>query len=231
MPPQPLSRVRPDAKNISGEDAFKMRPKIALAVARCLDAWSWVETQTAMLYVALCRTNHEQAVDYFCSLESAKAKTDAIRVAAMNLLPETEVRIINALLRYIKSQQSTRDRMAHWLWATSGDLLDDILIYDPKVLMKSKAEFFAALYGGMSYEEARKAAPPSKVPKGDLYIYTEEALEKDRINFNNLLELITSAAVLCGTSLTDPTRAQIRDEIAKDARLAEYLSPSPSADR
>lgn len=204
-----------------------MRPKIALAVARCLDAWSWVETQTAMLYVALCRSNHEQAVDYFCSLESAKAKKDAIRISAMNYLTESEVRIINALLLYIKSQQTIRDRIAHWLWATSDDLPESILLYDPRKLMKGKAAFLALVHNGNSYNEAKEISPPSKISKGDIFVYTEEALEQDRINFDDLLQLVHSAVVLCAISLNEPTRAQRCDALAKDGRLAEYLSRSP----
>lgn len=126
MPPQPLSRVRPGVKITSGVDCFKRRPEIAVLVAECLHAWSWVELQTAQLYVSMCRGNHERAAEYFCALESSKAKNDAIRVLALNSLSERDFEIVSALLRYIKSQQSIRDRMAHWIWNISDELPNDV---------------------------------------------------------------------------------------------------------
>ncbi len=223
MPPQPLNYIRPDVKLSIKTDSFIHRPEIAVAVAQCLDKWSWVEVQTAQLYVALCRTNHENAATYFCALESSKAKTDAIRVLAMNAMGYDDYRLIVAILKLIKSLQRVRDRLAHWLWTTSDDLPEAIIIYDPKSLIRSRAHYASWTDSGTDHSDMKNRWKTLGVPKEEMFVYRLQDLERDKESFEELIKVVTGAQALCRNTYLDE-QAKKRSELKSHPLLVPFLA-------
>ena len=221
LPPQPLSRVSSTAGFALHATGFEQRPAIAQGIAQCIAYWSWVDTQISRLYVILLGGNEEMATSAYNALESAKAKRDAILSLALSHLKAEDYRIVAALLRYVKSQQSTRDRIAHWMWGLpSDDLPDAMVLVDPKFLISQHARIkseFRTL-GRNTYDTV-------SIPRDEVFVYRPDDLARDAEEFSGLAELVNKVAGLCYGGFQNSARDQRYDELTKDARLAKYLSP------
>ena len=225
MPPQPLGKVKSGA-NYLMIGGFAERPEVANGIARCLANWSWVETMTSYIFLKLLGTNHKAAIALYNSFESAKGKTDAIRTLAISKLPAQELDLVKAALRLVKSHQSARDRIAHWLWGLSEDLPDAMVMLDPKLLLAKEAHLRENWLSGKGV-----AVSDFKHDEMDIYVYTAAALKKDAEDFASLARLIAQVGFFLDPHHKRPERDVLFAELTQDARLAQFLSPSSSAGR
>lgn len=74
----------------------------------------------------------DRAAVAYLSLETQSAKSNSIAAVAKTFLEETEVKVLNAILRLAKTNQKHRDKLAHWVWGICFELPDDILLANPK---------------------------------------------------------------------------------------------------
>jgi hypothetical protein len=132
--PQPLSRVLPNAGvwigNV-GDYPLARHPGLALLAAEVIASWSNVEAFMLRLFVELMGGSADIAATVFLALENQSAKTAAIN-AASRRLPEEQRRLLHALLAIAKTQQKSRDKIAHWTWGDSPQLPDALLLLDPR---------------------------------------------------------------------------------------------------
>ena len=137
MPPRPLSSYtqRPfhTELNSSGEYPFARRPHIAVLAMECIASWSLVESWLLNLWIALSGGNEAIAAEIFISLEGNSAKSAAIGKLVKRLDPRYQA-LYAAISRIAKTQQKSRDKLAHWVWGHSPQMPDALLLADPRVL-------------------------------------------------------------------------------------------------
>ena len=188
MPPQPLSRIKSGLRYRLHFDTLDERPNVAQAIAECIATWSRVDCAYGYLFVSMLKTNEKQGAELFASMESANSKIIAIKALAISSLSEQKVEILERLLRYTKSQQKVRDKIAHWVWGTSNELVDSMVLCDPKVMWaqsgKSLAQLSAAVKDGSPY------CITSPVSEDYVYVYSKKDLKREAQCFANLAVLV-----------------------------------------
>lgn len=59
-------------------------------------------------------------------------------------MPPNGYAVLEALLKVTGAQQKTRDKYAHWYWGTCEELLDGLVLVDPRHLMQRRARLLDA---------------------------------------------------------------------------------------
>lgn len=140
--PQPISRVSPNATIIignAGDRPLMRHPQLAVLAIEAIASWSNVESFMLNLFVQLLGGNGSLAAEIFLSLENQSAKTSAVNAAAECVLenePEN-LALLKAILSISKTNEKSRNKLAHWLWGDSPDLQDALLLVNPKTKMDS----------------------------------------------------------------------------------------------
>lgn len=104
----------------------------------CIASWSNVEASMMQIFVELAGGSAAAATAIYLAFENASAKTTVIETLARRNLPTDERSILTAMLKIAKSQQSERDKLAHWLWGYSEELPDALILVDPRELAKHR---------------------------------------------------------------------------------------------
>lgn len=219
MPPQPIDSVKRGAKYSLRFSSID--PLTAKHVAECIAEWSVVELHVGYLFSTLLDTNARRSADLFASLDSSTAKRHSLRAAALSRLTADENELFERFLSYLKSQQKTRDKLAHWIIGASDEIADAIVLVDPKSIwslfgvnheIKITREELIAL--GEGYDERRQ-----KFRRQDIFVYTVKALKNDIQEFSDIQKLTTWLSFLTIAPIGSATRKMIFDELAQDARL------------
>ena len=132
--PQPLSqfpKVLMFSLAISPPDFLKDYPNLAGLIAQVIVSWGNVETFMLSLFVELLGGDKELAADIFLALEIQSAKSAAINTAAQKL-PDDQQSVLRAILAIQKTNQKSRDKIAHWTWGHSPQIEDGLLLTNPK---------------------------------------------------------------------------------------------------
>ena len=132
--PQPISRVAPNASieldNIGGS---LLNPRLSALALECISSWSTVDSWSMRLYITLAGGPTSIAAEMYLSLEGSRPKSAALDPLVKRLEPEMQ-RLYSALAKLKASGQKSRDKLAHWVWGTSSELPDCLLLADPRSL-------------------------------------------------------------------------------------------------
>lgn len=143
--PQPLSRIAHHANveigNV-GDDPLSHRPQIALLAMKSIAAWSNVESFMLRTFVELAGGQKADAAAVFLAMETSTAKSAAISALAERKLSAPNLALLRAIIKVVKSAQKERDKIAHWIWGTSAQLLDALLLADPRNLDLKREEIY-----------------------------------------------------------------------------------------
>jgi hypothetical protein len=119
--PQPLSRVLPHAgvrlTNV-GDYPLQRHPDLAHLIAEAIASWTNVEFFMLQLFIELMGGHKDRAADVFLALEIQSAKTAAVTAVASRL-PNEQQSLLSAILAIAKTNQKSRDKIAHWIWGDS----------------------------------------------------------------------------------------------------------------
>jgi len=133
--PQPLSKLALGANyeigNV-GHRPLHQRENLASLAMEAVAAWAHVEGIMLHMFVRLAGGEQADAAAVFLAMETATAKAAAITTLAERKLPADGVALLRAILKAHKSGQKERDKLAHWIWGTSNDLPDALLLKDPR---------------------------------------------------------------------------------------------------
>ncbi len=220
MPPQPLLKTYPNAGMAFAPELTINRPEVAAWIAQCITCWSWVETQTSGLFTLLLGLNVEAGMELYNSFGGASLKENGIKILARSNLERADYEIIDALLKVVNSHQRTRDKIAHWYWGLSDQIPDGLVLIDPKDLLIRNARVEAKLRVGehATHDDLR-------IPLEKVYVYRIKDLQADATAFTELADLVTKCHRLCMVR-NRKRRAELRDALSKDGRLAARLNPS-----
>jgi hypothetical protein len=221
MAPQPLLKVYPKAGMSFNPELTINRPEVAAWIGQCITCWSSVETQTSGLFTLLLGLNVEAGMELYNSFASASLKENGIKILARSNLRRPDYEIIEALLKVVDSHQKIRDKIAHWYWGFSDQISDGLVLIDPRVLLSRNARVEAKNRAGKF-----ATIDESRIPLEEVYVYRIRDLQTDARAFTELADLVTKCHRLCMER--GKKRAQLRDELSKDGRLAARLNPSSS---
>jgi hypothetical protein len=115
MPPQRLSKVKPNAGLALGPGTFSMRPQLAALVAEVIGFWSEIEVQRGRLLAGLLGSSHETALAMYLSLTSGAARRSALNAAAEAVLPGVDLHLFNEITKASRATRKKRNNFAHGL--------------------------------------------------------------------------------------------------------------------
>ena len=222
MPPQPVRRVLPEIGYEFSPELMFRRPEVATWIAQCIGCWSWVETQRGRLLAYLVGINVQDGIELYNNFRSASSKDASFKILARARLQTDDFKIFDALLQVIATHEKTRNKLAHWFWGYSSDIEDGLILMDPREILRHQAAM---------QDFNNKHGPSGRVPMelikynlDHIYVWRVDDLKRDAESFTSLAGLIVRCGGLIGLKGEELTRR--RDELSKDARIAERLNPA-----
>lgn len=116
----------------AGHRALSERPALAILAMEAIGSASNVDSFLLDLFVLLLGGDAALATRIYLKLEIRTAKTVAITEAVKSIGDERYRQIALALVAISKSNQKSRDKLAHHVWGISPQLPDALLLLDPK---------------------------------------------------------------------------------------------------
>jgi len=156
MPPQPLSRVRPNSKALPGpETLYQHRPRFAPLAMAVIAHWSEIEAKAASMLAFVLRTEAAPTMAMLQSIRSASAQMDMIEAAGQVKLTGQHREIFEATIRLARNAAKKRHPIAHHIWAFSMDMVDAILLVEPSAYL----DMFVTLstWGGVGALDNKRA--------------------------------------------------------------------------
>jgi hypothetical protein len=138
MPEQPLSRVNPKASvsiGNAGHRALSERPALAVLAMEALGSWANVELFLLSLFVKLLGGNEALASKLYLVLDGQRSKSQVLAEAVKTIEDHRHGELVQAVIGISRTNEKVRDRLAHHVWGISPDLLDALLLIDPKTLV------------------------------------------------------------------------------------------------
>ena len=135
--PQPLSRVMPNASVVignAGDRPLHLHPDLAVLAIEAIASWSNVESFMLNMFIQLFGGNESMSANIYLSLENQSAKNAAINAAADTALKEKpeELSVFKAIMAIAKTNEKSRNKLAHWTWGDSPNIADGVLLIDPR---------------------------------------------------------------------------------------------------
>lgn len=131
MPPQPLLRVRPNAKVSATPDALSLRPKLAPLISEVIARWADIEANVGSILAFLLHAEAGPTISMLQAVRSASAQFDMIEAAGRAKLMDPQLEMFEAVLKIARSSASKRNHVAHHIWAYSSDLPESLLLIEP----------------------------------------------------------------------------------------------------
>jgi hypothetical protein len=132
MAPQPLSRVRPNARALPGpETLYSQRPNLAPLAMAVIAHWSEIEAKTASMLAFILRAEAAPTMAMLQAIRSASAQMDMIAAAGSSKLAGEELDIFEAIIRLARNAAKKRHPIAHHIWAFAMDMVDAALLVEP----------------------------------------------------------------------------------------------------
>jgi hypothetical protein len=138
MPPQPLSKVNPNATVVAGNAGHRVlfeRPALAVLAMEGIASFSNVESFLLRLFVRIFGGDESLAARIYLTLDGQGPKT-AVLAEAIKAMPDQRyAALTTAIVGISKSNQQERDKLAHRVFGLSPNLPDALLLIDPKAMI------------------------------------------------------------------------------------------------
>jgi len=118
----------------AGDRPLLRHPRLAALAIEAIASWSNVENFMLRMFVQLFGGNESVATNIFLSLDNQSSKTAAINAAADTVLKEKpdELSVLKAIMTISKTNEKSRNKLAHWVWGDSPNIPDALLLINPK---------------------------------------------------------------------------------------------------
>lgn len=230
MPPQPLSKVKPGARVSFHPLALTLRPAHATQIAKVFACWSDSDALLANSTAQFLKADYEIVSAMLQALSSAEARRDVILAAAKESLSPEDYLLFRAVLNVTRASRNRRNEFAHHLWGVSDDLLDAVLLADPKIILQPLTDMRARIRDNPLEDKPYVEAPDAS----QIYVYRERDLGEEvdhasraHLHILNLIFLAQDSRLGGGPTrgelLSEP---QIRQQYEKLVR-EELPAPRP----
>jgi L-alanine-DL-glutamate epimerase-like enolase superfamily enzyme len=199
MPPQPLHSVRPKAKVTVDHVGITDRPELAQLLGTAIAIWAHVESSLAGLLAGILGGKPaETPIAMYSALTSTASQYAALRAAADTALHDSDSKkLFEAIYHLVTRNSNARHKFAHWLWATSDELVDALLLVDPRAAIAHKMDMVGALSSADTLSEVLSLTIP-EMDRRRVWVYRKPEFEEVITNFT---EIRFSRAATCAVSL------------------------------
>jgi hypothetical protein len=132
MPPQPLSRVRPNAIVMASPDAIVLRPKLAPLIAEIIARWADIEANIGSILSYILRAEAAPTAAMLYAIRSSSAQIEMVLAAGSVKLFDPELEIFEAVIQTAKTVAKKRNHIAHHVWAYTTELPEALLLIEPE---------------------------------------------------------------------------------------------------
>lgn len=139
--PQPLSRVKPNAKAVKLSEGVEQRPEQAQAAMQAVAQCAAMETALTSVFVRMLGAQKAApAARMFDALAGSNAKKDVLVAAAEHALTPEQYAVFDVLMSQYSAVLKLRYPLAHWVWGHTPDLPDSVLLCDPSHVLQLHVE-------------------------------------------------------------------------------------------
>jgi hypothetical protein len=139
MPPQPLSKMKA-VNHIFGTDGLAVRPEQATLVARAIAGWAVTETHLGHIFGFLIGASKPATMSMYAAMRSFDVQRTLLQTAAQELLRPRYADMLFAVLIVLGRAATVRHQFAHWIWGSSQDIPDALLLAEPKTFWHMRVE-------------------------------------------------------------------------------------------
>jgi hypothetical protein len=226
MPPQPLSKVNPQAGISLGPGVLAMRPQLAAIVTEIIALESEIDLQRGRYLAALLGSNQMVGVAMFLAITSAVTRRDTLDAASKAILNDLEYELFTRTARAVKAVEKERNAFAHQLWGISDDLPDALLLVDAEYRLKHLLEIDALMRQRVfDIASSNQALPPlallAALDPSKIDVYRKSDLERSRDRASRMHKFTHSFASLPSCA-PGAARDQLRLQLS-----AELPHPKP----
>jgi hypothetical protein len=132
MPPQPLSRVLPQATILVTTDALKLRPKLTPYIAEIIARWASLEVVAGVILGHVLQTDTAPIAAMVNAINSASARIDMMEAAGAAKLFDPELEVFQAFMKTIRVAARKRNPIAHHIWGYTEGLPEVLLLIEPE---------------------------------------------------------------------------------------------------
>lgn len=178
--PQPYSKVRTRGKvhlGKSDQHPFDRHPILAVKAMRVIADWAKLENRVGYVLVTMLGTNPAPAAAMFGALTSNAAQTAAMRAVADLVLGEAEKELFEALMSLFSSAAKERNKIAHWIWGHADNLENELLLFDPVVLLNYNVILTEFLFSSAPFTLLASAHKIPPFPDDKVLVYTATDFE------------------------------------------------------
>ncbi|MBS1040970.1 hypothetical protein JK203_08920 [Gluconobacter cerinus] len=129
-----LLDINPSARIFElGRMAFTYATGVSYQAIRCISEWSKVEICVLSAGTDLLGgVNGPILLEAVLAIKSSSAQGQALEAALRSSVSEEDRNLVAATLLYIRSVGKFRNKLAHWLWASSQDIgHEDLILINP----------------------------------------------------------------------------------------------------
>jgi hypothetical protein len=135
--PQPLPRVLSTGPRtiLIGNANVRVtayNPSLGALAMEAIISWSNVESFMLNTYLRLLGGPTDPAATGYLALEGQSAKTSMIKGIAQTHLADNHYKLLSAILAIAKTNEKSRNKLAHWTWGVCLQIPDGFLLVDPK---------------------------------------------------------------------------------------------------
>lgn len=222
MPARPLGRKKGVSDLAFGPGAVWERPTLARHVMSVIAAWSSAESHFLRIGAKLLTGRPDVAMAMLLSIESQATQRNVIRATARQVLREQDFNLLNAVCEAASPSRRVRHGFAHHVWGTSPQLLDDLLLLDPKQHSTS-----LAAYEKWVHEKGRtgvQAEPESgAIDRSQIFRWNEKDLSeahRDALRSSNNFILL---GAMVASEFSGPLSDTIRQQLLMDPKIRDQF--------
>lgn len=110
-----------------GPDQVTQRPDLAIKIARIANAWAVLEASAGTCLGVLMRAEPRAAIAMLSKIQTATAKSQAIREVGKAVLAEAELAQLKDLFKRFDALAKRRNAVVHGLWGTTPQWPDGLV--------------------------------------------------------------------------------------------------------
>lgn len=126
--PQPLSRVRRNARLIVTPAALSHRPELAALAMQVIAQWADIDGDFAGILSLMLKTDVAVGTAMYLALVGGGTRRAALAAAAGKALAPADLELFYGVERAIKPSRDRRNEFAHHAWAYADELPDALLL-------------------------------------------------------------------------------------------------------
>ena len=199
--PQPLSTFLKTG-NYSlqfNADALRDKPDFAALIAEAIARWARIEAGVGNIFVEMLGSEINAGYAMFSALRATTLQFQVIKSTANSVLTGEALEVFSATMGVVESVQPERNRLAHWLWGSSPQVPEGLLLIDPVYARdmnvrreKYQREFIKEMKLKVTVEEHMSFF---KYDLSKIFVYRKSDLERinrDVLEVENIVGLATT---------------------------------------